>query len=136
MSPGSRRRGAARDEAGFTLIEALVAFAALAMVLGVALPLLAGGMRSVETADHRLAALALAESKLADATATWPVPVGTTEGNDASGQRWQLRVDPVATSAGARPRIVRYQATAAAPGQAFADGVQLVTYRLLVPESP
>lgn len=125
-----------RAEAGFTLVEALVAFAVLAMVLAVALPLLAGGMRSVETADHRLAALALAESKLADATATWPVPIGTTEGDDASGQRWQLRVDPVVAAAGARPRIVRYQVTATGPGQAFADGVQLVTYRLLVPETP
>ena len=125
-----------RSDAGFTLVEAIVAFAALAMVLAVALPLLAGGMRSVETADHRLAALALAESKLADATATWPLPVGVTEGDDASGQRWQLRVDPVVATAGARPRIVRYQVTAAAPGQAFADGVQLVTYRLIVPEAP
>jgi general secretion pathway protein I len=133
MSPTRARRP---GESGFTLIEALVAFAVLAMVLVVALPLLAGGLRNVETADMRLAALALAESKLADATATWPTPFGITEGVDATEQRWRLRVDPVAAAADTPPRLARYEVTVAAPGDDLENGVQLVTYRLLLPEVP
>lgn len=113
-----------------------MAFAVLAMVLAVALPLLAGGLRNVETADMRLAALALAESKLADATATWPTPFGITEGVDATEQRWRLRVDPVAAAADTPPRLARYEVTVAAPGDDLENGVQLVTYRLLLPEVP
>lgn len=131
----TRDSGALRrpNEAGFTLIEALVAFAVLAMVLAVALPLLAGGLRGVDTADRRLTALALAESKLADATATWPTPVGITEGRDPSGQHWRLRVEPVADNA---QRLARYEVTVAGPGRDLVDGVRLVTYRLLLPEAP
>lgn len=128
-----RRRG---GQAGFTLIEALVAFAALAMVLAVALPLFAGGMRSVDTADQRMSALALAESKIADATATWPTPFGLTEGGDAAGRLWQLRVEPLATMAGSTPMLVRYEVSVASPGGGFENGVRLVTYRLLRREAP
>lgn len=129
----ARRR---RDQAGFTLIEALVAFAVLAMVLAVALPLLAGGLRGVDAADRRLAALALAESRLADAIATTPAPFGVAEGSDATDQRWRLRVDPVVPTAGSAPRLARYEVSVAAPGGSFEDGVRLVTYRLLTQEAP
>ena len=136
MSPTSPRAREDRKQAGFTLIEALVAFAALAMVLAVALPLLAGALRGVDAADARLSALALAESKLADATATWPTPFGQSEGSDPTEQHWRLRVDPVAPAAGTPPRLARYEVTVAAPGGSFEDGVRLVTYRLLLPEAP
>jgi general secretion pathway protein I len=132
----SDRRARPRRQAGFTLVEALVAFAALAMVLAVALPLLAGGLRGVDTADTRLAALALAESKLADATASWPVPFGVADGSDAAGQHWRLRVEPIAMAADAPPRLARYEVSVASPGGRMQDGVQLVTYRLLPPAPP
>ena len=134
MSPTRRSRG--RWRSGFTLIEALVAFAVLSMVLAVALPLLAGGLRGVDTADRRLWALALAESKLADAIATLPTPFGITEGVDPSAQHWRLRVEPVAAASGAPPPLARYEVMVAAPGGDLEDGVRLVTYRLLLPETP
>lgn len=134
--PTEQPAGRRRDQAGFTLIEALVAFAVLAMVLAVALPLLAGGLRSVDTADRRLAALALAESRLADAMATTPTPFGVAEGSDATDLYWQLRVEPVAATAGGAPRLARYEVSVASPGGSFADGVRLVTYRLLTREAP
>ncbi len=122
--------------AGFTLIEALVAFAVLAMVLAVALPLLAGGLRSVDAADRRLAALAVAESRLADAIATTPTSFGVAEGTDVTELRWRLNVDPVAANAAGAARLARYEVTVAAPGDSFESGVRLVTYRLLMPEAP
>jgi general secretion pathway protein I len=118
-------------EQGFTLIEALVAFAGLAFTLAVALPLLAGGLRGVETADRRQLALALAESRLADATGDAVAVFGTSEGSDALGQRWRLTVEPYGDSAATAPRLARYEVVVAPAGGRFEDGVRLVTLRLI-----
>ncbi len=124
----SRNREAER---GFTLIEALVAFAGLALTLAVALPLLAGGLRGVDIADRRQQALALAESRLADAIGEAVPRFGTSEGRDALGQRWRLIVEPIASSTSPAPRLARYEVLVASADGDFADGVRLVTLHLI-----
>lgn len=59
----------AGETRGFTLLETLVAFTALALILGAAYAALGGGARGVGAAAERLAALAEAENALAEAVA-------------------------------------------------------------------
>ncbi|WP_372866043.1 prepilin-type N-terminal cleavage/methylation domain-containing protein [Pseudomonas sp.] len=62
----SRPAGKRPRQAGFTLLEVLVAFVILALVMGVLTRILSLSMRSLETAGHYQQALQLAESQLAE----------------------------------------------------------------------
>ena len=85
-TPTGRR---ARD-AGFTLIEVLVALVVLATTVVAVLQLFGGGLRLAQTAgDHADAAL-LASARLADLE-PGPLTEGATEGTDGP-YRWTRRV--------------------------------------------
>jgi general secretion pathway protein I len=58
------RRGDSPAEAGFTLVEVLVAFTVAAMLLGTLLQLFATGLRSVGQVTREVEATLLAESSL------------------------------------------------------------------------
>lgn len=127
--PSDRRR------AGFTLIEALVAFAVIGGCLAVVLPLLAGGLRGTERAEASLDMLAVAESTLADAIGSAPPPLGTAEGTAPGGERWRLNVSAVASPLPG-VRLVRYEVQVAGPASALDTGLRLWTVRLVAPEQP
>lgn len=77
-------------EAGFTLLEVLVALVVLATAIVAILQLFGGGLRLARTAgDHADAAL-LASAKLADLE-PGPLAEGTTDGTDGP-YRWTRRV--------------------------------------------
>src|SRR5262245_4236463 len=86
MPPTGRRA----TEAGFTLLEVLVALVVLATAVSAVLQLFGGGLRLARTAgDHADAAL-LASAKLADLE-PGPLNEGETEGTDGP-YRWTRRV--------------------------------------------
>jgi general secretion pathway protein I len=87
MPPSARPH--ARD-AGFTLLEVLVALVVLSTTVVAALQLFGGGLRLARTAgDHSEAAL-LASAKLADLE-PGPLTEGQTDGTDGP-YRWTRRV--------------------------------------------
>jgi general secretion pathway protein I len=71
------RAGRADREAGFTLIEILVAFTIVALLMGALYQLFATGLRSGFTAENYESAVLLAESGL-DALSGTPLAVGDT----------------------------------------------------------
>jgi prepilin-type N-terminal cleavage/methylation domain-containing protein len=87
------RRGPPLGEAGFTLIEVVVALALLGLVLAV----LSDGLRTGLSSASRAAAieppLAVAQAKLAAVGVTEPLTTGTSKGEDARGITWQMSVD-------------------------------------------
>lgn len=83
-----RNRRQVEARAGFSLIEAIVAFAALALVGVVAFELLSGAARGTVAAERRQALLMVAESRLAEIGAVKPLAPGGDEGA-SDGVSWR-----------------------------------------------
>ena len=113
-----------KREAGFTLIEALVALAVLGVVLAAVLRAYGAGFRSAERAETRTQALLIAESRLAEAAASLREP------GEASGAQgpyaWRIVAAPFPLDGVEKP-LLRLEARVVAP-----DGgeVRLATLRL------
>ena len=113
-------------EAGFTLLEALIAFAIAAFALAALLQGALTGLRATQTATRTEEALARARSHLAALEAA-PLASADQRG-DGGGFAWRLRVAPEATSGG----LTLYAVSIAV---AWRDGgtlreVRLETHRL------
>ncbi|HYD69053.1 prepilin-type N-terminal cleavage/methylation domain-containing protein [Azospirillum sp.] len=83
----------ARTDAGFSLIEVLVALAVLAVVAGAGWQAFATGAAATTQADRRARAVTMAETLLAGALAQQPLSVGERSGHE-QGFGWVLSVRP------------------------------------------
>jgi len=81
-------------QAGFSLLEVLVAFAVLALCLGVLLRIFSGDGRLAGMAEEHARAVVLAQSLLAKAGAETPLGLGVTGGDIDEDYRWEMRVTP------------------------------------------
>ncbi len=82
-----------KQQAGFSLVEALVALAAVAMVLGVALEQARLTLNAARKAERQSLALLLAESKLSELVLRQDWREGEESGEE-SGLLWQLALQP------------------------------------------
>lgn len=81
------------NDAGFAILEVLVALAILAIALGVLLAVFADGIRRQGRAEELAEATLHAQSLLARVGADVPLKVGLTTGALSNGMRWQVRVE-------------------------------------------
>ena len=88
-----------RDEAGFTLIEVLVAFAIVALVLASVYHAITEAYRGEARAQVREQALAQARAHLETIGVEQQLAPGETTGSYSTGMAWRLAVAPVATLA-------------------------------------
>ena len=79
---------------GFTLIEVLVAFAILAVALGVLIQVFSTGLRNARVAEAYTTATLYAESMLAAVGVEEPLAAGETSGDFDERFRWRLDVQP------------------------------------------
>lgn len=111
-------RARLKSREGFTLIEALAAFAILALALSQLLLGVSGGARNEARADFLLRAARQGASHLEALGVDGPAPFGVTTGRYPDGLRWKLFVvpgknvdgptgEPIATSFRARLVIGR-----------------------------
>ncbi len=100
--PGLLRRRCAAPrndaQAGFTLVEIIVALAILALCLGVILPALSDALRRTGEAEAQAEAASLARSLLAEAGSAVPLSDGEAAGQFDNGFRWRLQVSPYGAS--------------------------------------
>jgi general secretion pathway protein I len=89
----------AERQAGFTLLEALVAFAIAGLALAALLQGGLLGLRLTHLAARTEEALARAQSRLA-ALEGRPIVPGDQRGNDGGGFTWRLRVVPEGSAGG------------------------------------
>jgi len=100
-----------RSEAGFTLIEVLVAIAVLAVVLGAIGAVVGTTVKGIRSVDRRLPLLETARSLLASLPGREALQPGTQTGRSGE-YRW--RIDAVAL-AGAAPSVFAADAQAPPP---------------------
>jgi general secretion pathway protein I len=80
-----------RDDAGFTLLEVLVAFIIAALALGVMFHGTLGGLAATQAAGRYEEALSRAQSRLA-ALGRGPLRPGDRQGDDGNGFHWHERI--------------------------------------------
>ena len=79
---------------GFSLLEVLVAFAILAMSLGVLYQAFGGSLRNLAVAGNYTNAMIIAESKLAEVADKVPLRQGSEQGEEKGGFHWKVDVLP------------------------------------------
>jgi general secretion pathway protein I len=89
------------DDAGFTLIEALVALALVAVLLAAIGPLIAGSMRGVRSVEQHGALIATARAVEAGLPERRALAAGSLTGQTA-GNRWRVDILPYSGSGVAR----------------------------------
>ena len=92
---------------GFTLIEVVVAFAILALVLGVVFEAVGTNARNARLAERYTIATLWAESKLAALGIETGLVAGETQGRLPDPYRWRSRVTPIAAEAIGEPTDVQ-----------------------------
>jgi general secretion pathway protein I len=94
-SPSRTGAPGAHREAGFSLLEVLVAFVILALVAGALFELFGGALRNAGAAGDWSRAVLVAQSRLEEAASTQPLKPGTASGTDDDGRfAWQVSIDP------------------------------------------
>ncbi|MGY8706267.1 prepilin-type N-terminal cleavage/methylation domain-containing protein [Bradyrhizobium sp. 18BD] len=124
-------RRSCSDAAGFTLIEALVALAIIAVVLGTIGSVIATTTKGTRTIEQRLALSGTAETLLADLPARGLLKPGRQSGQLA-GSRWRVDVAPMNVPGG-DPATDRFVPLAVNLRLQRADGaaIQITTVKLV-----
>jgi general secretion pathway protein I len=107
---------ARRVQRGFSLLEVLVAFAVLAITLGVLLQVFSGAIGATHLSAGYSRAAALAESKLNGVGIEIPLEIGTYEGDPEGDLSWFVVIEPydAELSLLAEPAYPAYVVTAVA----------------------
>jgi len=137
-------RARRRREAGFTLIEVVVALALLGLVLAVLTGSIGTGLASASRAAAIAPPLALAEAKLAAVGVTTPLESGNTSGVEPSGIAWRVSVeeyrddgfDGPSGDAPGVPKLYRVRVTATWRQGGAPRSLSLDSLRLAGPRQP
>jgi general secretion pathway protein I len=84
----------AGDDAGFTLVEVIVALAMLSLGLSVLLGLISSSLRQSASAERMAEAGSLAQSLMAEVGTDLPIKLEEREGQFPNGYRWHLKMKP------------------------------------------
>ncbi len=82
-----------RPDAGFTLLEVLVALTVLAISLATLFDIFSGTIRRQSGLQDERAAILLVQSKLDEVGVTLPIADGVTEGAFENGFGWRLQIE-------------------------------------------
>ena len=107
-----------RSDAGFTLLEVIVAFAILSIALGLMSQGFATGYRNQATAQERLADIELARSLIAEIGVTKPLEAGRQTGELRDGRVWSVDISAFAIqgqASGPQPYWIRVTVAAREP---------------------
>ncbi|OIQ74948.1 hypothetical protein GALL_433890 [mine drainage metagenome] len=87
-----------RRDSGFSLLEVLVAFAILALTMGVLMNIFSGGLRNLGQGENYTVAMLDAQSKLAELGVSIPLQIGKQGGRIDSTYRWEATITPLRTA--------------------------------------
>jgi prepilin-type N-terminal cleavage/methylation domain-containing protein len=89
------------NQAGMTLLEVIVALVILSLGLAALFDTVSLGTRTASVADRHRAADAAAQSLLAELGRSRPIVDGISTGECATGQSWQLDIEPLEAASAA-----------------------------------
>ena len=104
MSP--LQSDAIRRQRGFTLLEVAVAFAILAVSLGVVFQAFGTGSKNLRLSEQHTIATLIAESQLATIGIEHPLKAGTVSGKAMSPYRWHAQITPIGGDKAIGNRVV------------------------------
>lgn len=116
------KRAAAQGDAGFTLLEVLVAFIIAALALALLFQGASAGLSAARIAGHYEEAISRAKSRLAAIGVEGALRPGEQAGDDGGGFAWRMRVTQVSSNA----------ATPALGGQPDAQAPRIALYSVSV----
>jgi len=125
-----------RLQAGFSLLEILIAFSILALSLGVLLNIFSGGLNRAIVSEEYQQAVTIAQSKLAAAGVEWPLGDGDKQGQMLDKFNWTLFIQAINSddidAASATMNIQAYQVVSRVQWLAGDDDrqIELTTVKL------
>jgi general secretion pathway protein I len=81
-------------QAGFSLLEILIAFSILALSLGILLKIFSGGVNTAIVSEQYTSAVQIAESLMAKVGIETPLQLGETSGEEDERFHWKIIVNP------------------------------------------
>jgi len=139
MLPRRRSRGRSPrrpGDAGFTLLEIIVALAILGVAFALAMELLGTGVRSAKASQDYTHAALLARQKMAEIAVTSSLTTAADGGDFGGGFRWASDVRPVADQDEDRPaRLYQVRVRVTWPARAGEKSLDLYTLRMAVDEA-
>ena len=123
-----------RREAGFTLLEVIIALAILGVTFALAMQLLATGVRSAKAAEDYTHAALLARQKMGEIVVK-PSFEGSADGGELGGGfRWVSEVQPLPQEEELPALLYRVWVRVAWPGRRGEKSLDLYTLRMAVDE--
>ncbi len=124
-----------RREAGFTLLEVMIALAILGVAFALAMELLATGVRSAKASEDYTQAVLLARQKLAEIAAT-PNAEGSADGGEfGGGFRWSSEVQPLPQEEDLPALLYQVRVRVTWPGRRGEKFMDLYTLRMVVDQA-
>jgi len=125
-----------RREAGFTLLEVVIAIAILGVTFAFTMELLASGVRSVKASEEYIQAALLARQKMAEVVMTSSLD-GTADGGELGGGfRWVSEIQPLPQEEEELPaRLYQVWVRVTWPGRRGEKSLDLYTMRMGVNEA-
>jgi len=84
-------------QAGFSLLEILIAFSILALSLGILLNIFSGGLRRTIVSEEYQKAVTIAQAKISAAGVEFPMDEGQKQGQSLDKFNWSLVMQPLNT---------------------------------------
>ncbi len=122
------------SERGFTLLEVIIALAILGVAFGLAVELLASGVRSAKTAEDYTQAVLLARQKMAEMTGTHALEGSADHGDFGGGFQWTSEIQPVTQEERLPAQLYQVRIRVSWPGRRAEKSLDLYTLRMAVAE--
>ena len=122
-------------EAGFTLLEVIVALAILGVAFALAMELLASGVRSAKASEDYTQAVLLARQKIAEMVVTPSLKGLADQGEFGGGFRWVSEIQPLPQDEEDLPaHLYQVRVRVTWPGRRTENSLDLYTLRMAVDE--